>query len=318
MDRTMEQNAIEENNVLGQLLMQSGLIVPYSEDYILLLDKGCRTFIDEKLDLDIFADLALNYTKNSCPNQLKSHIQGLIDEYEEVPPCVWNTLVFYIMYVAINDGEDEKEKAIYSCMLQNILVLCKGHWEKLKFPSYLIKLYDFVDVYLQDNEVASGNFPKDLLKIMFNDINSLKTTLNTEEVQNKLKVIGKYAWKNRLEELIKNGDFQDQNPYVKTMKFLHYLFKNRPDAFIHDGVFELIRESKFLKSKKKETLGRILETIKDAEISNEKPEWSQSSVILRLLSGEHVTEDIFLQEKFSPREFFVCVYYELLLESILN
>lgn len=38
MDRTMEQNAIEENNVLDQLLMQSGLIVPYSEDYILLLD----------------------------------------------------------------------------------------------------------------------------------------------------------------------------------------------------------------------------------------------------------------------------------------
>lgn len=318
MDRAMEQNAIVENNVLGQLLMQSGLIVPYSEDYILLLDIGCRNFIDEKLDFDIFAKLAFNYTKNSCPNLLKKHIQGLIDGNEEVPPCVWNTLVFYIMYVAINDGEDEKEKAIYSCMLQNILVLCKGHWEELKFPSYLIKLYDFVDVYLQDNEVGSGNFPKDFLEIMFGDINSLKTTLNTEEGQKKLKVIGKYAWKNRLEEFIKNGEIQDQNPYLKTMKFLQFLFKNRPDAFIHDGVFELIRESKFLKSKKKETLGRILETIKDAEISSEKTEWSQSSVILRLLYGEHVTEDIFLQEKFSPKEFFVCVYYELLLESILN
>lgn len=31
----MEQNAIEENNVLDQLLMQGGLIVPYSKNYIL-------------------------------------------------------------------------------------------------------------------------------------------------------------------------------------------------------------------------------------------------------------------------------------------
>lgn len=72
MDRAMEQNAIEENNVLDQLLMQGGLIVPYSKNYILLLDKVCRTFIDEKLNFDVFADLALSYTKNGCPDVLKN------------------------------------------------------------------------------------------------------------------------------------------------------------------------------------------------------------------------------------------------------
>ena len=90
-------------------------------------------------------------------------------------------------------------------------------------------------------------------------------------------------------------------------------------------VGDILRSHSF-REFRREQLGKLLQSlchlvigsIKDAEISNEKPEWSQSSVILRLLSGEHVTEDIFLQEKFSPREFFVCVYYELLLESILN
>lgn len=314
----MEQNAIEENYILDQLLMQSGLIVPYSNDYILLLEEGCRNFIDEKLDFDVFADLAMSYTKNSCPDLLKSHIRELVDENEELPPCVWNTLVFYVVYLAIIDNDDEKEKAIYSCMLQNIIIRCKGHWVELRFPSYLIRLYGFMDMYLQDNIVGDGDFPHDFLGRIFSDIASLTTSLNAEEEQRKLKIIGKYAWKHRLEEMIGNGEIQYQDPYLKAIVFLQYLFENRPSVFIHDGVFELIRESKFLKSKKEETLGRIIEIIRDAEIGSEESEWSKSSVMLRLLSGEHVMEDAFLQEKFSPKEFFVCVYYELLLESILN
>ena len=314
----MEQNAIGENSILDQLLMQSGLIVPYSKDYILSLEDGCRNFIDEKLDNGVFTDLALSYTKNSCPDFFKNYIQGLFEEAKELPPCVWNTLVFYVVYLAIIDNDDEKEKAIYSCMLQNILIRCKGHWEELKFPFYLIRLYGFMDMYLQDNQVGDGDFPHDFLGTIFCDIDSLRTSLNAEEEQRKLKIIGKYAWKHRLEEWIKNGEFQHHNPYLKAMEFLQYLFDNRPDIFIHDGVFELNKESKFLQSQKKETLGKILETIRAAEIINAETERSKSSVILRLISEEHITDDTFLQEKFTPKEFFVCVYYELLLESILN
>lgn len=314
----MEQNVIEENDVLDQLLMQSGLIVPYSKKYIILLEEGCKNFIDEKLDFDVFTDLVLSYTKNSSPDLLKNYIQGQFDETKEFPPCVWNTSAFYIIYLAIIDNEDEKEKAIYSCILQNILVQRKGHWEELRFPSYLLKLYGFMDAYLKDNEVGGGDFPNDFLGKMFGDINSLKTTLNTEEEQRKLKIIGKYAWKNRLEEWIRNGEFQHQNPYLKAMEFLQYIFENCPDVFIHNGVFELIRESKFLQNKKGETLCKIIEAIRNADIINEETERPKSSILLRLLSGENVTEDTFLQEKFTPKEFFVCVYYELLLESILN
>ena len=41
----MEQNAIGENYILDQLLMQSGLIVPYSKDYILLLKKDVEILL---------------------------------------------------------------------------------------------------------------------------------------------------------------------------------------------------------------------------------------------------------------------------------
>lgn len=319
MDRAMEQNAIEENNVLDQLLMQGGLIVPYSKNYILLLDKVCRTFIDEKLNFDVFADLALSYTKNDCPDVLKNYIRESIEENEELPTCVWNTLTFYIIYLSIINNDSEKEKAIYSCMLQNILVRCKGHWDELKFSPYLTQLYNFMDKYLKENEVGDGDFPYDLLDAVFSGIDTLRTELNREEEQNKLKVIGKYAWKHHLEEVI-NIKFQYNNPYLKAIAFLQYLFEYRPHVFIHDDVFELIKESKFLMSKKQDTLEKIIETIKNSEIAIEETEWLNSSIILNMLSGEHVavTDETFLQEKFSPKEFFVCMYYEMLLESILK
>ena len=73
----MEQNAIEENNVLDQLLMQGGLIVPYSKNYILLLDKVCRTFIDEKLDFDVFADFSFELYEKWLSRRIEKLYSGV-------------------------------------------------------------------------------------------------------------------------------------------------------------------------------------------------------------------------------------------------
>lgn len=44
----MEQNEINEENVLNELLMQSGLIIPYNKSFTLVMEERCRNFIDEK------------------------------------------------------------------------------------------------------------------------------------------------------------------------------------------------------------------------------------------------------------------------------
>lgn len=44
-----------------------------------------------------------------------------------------------------------------------------------------------MDMYLQGNMVGDGDFPHDLLGTIFSDIDSLRTSLNAEEEQRKLK-----------------------------------------------------------------------------------------------------------------------------------
>ena len=71
-------------------------------------------------------------------------------------------------------------------------------------------------------------------------------------------------------------------------------------------------------TKMQKSLKEIIQIIKDGNFTFGKDIQSESSIILKLIAEEGFSDEDFLNEKFTPQEFFVYLYYELLLESILN
>ena len=310
----MEQIEIDRTKVFNQLLMQSGLIIPYNNDFATIIQGVCDHIASEQINEELFTQLVLQYTEGNHPDVLIDIFSKYdVVEASEIPLCVWNALTFYVIFIAIANNDDDKQKAIYSCTLQNCLIKCKGHWERLKYQNHLIRLYGYMQDYLHENEIGNEDFPLDLLVEIYQNVN---TPIPVNKF-GQLRVIGKYEWKSLIQEYVLT-EHKNETPYLRITNFLNYLHVNRPSVFIEENVFELMQNIGISNTKMQKSLKEIIQIIKDGNFTFGKDIQSESSIILKLIAEEGFSDEDFLNEKFTPQEFFVYLYYELLLESILN
>lgn len=233
------------------------------------------------------------------------------------PNCVWNALTFYVIYISIGNNDDDEQKAILSCSLQNQLLFYKGHWDSLNFQDYLVKLYyDFCD-YLDEYEQGFGDVDMDFVAEIFDE--TITSSDVDDETLTKLKVMGKYTWLYKLEHFWDNKEFSgERNAFLKVLYFLDYCYKEIPSIYICVSLKKMLELSGVLKSVANKSLRGIISDILALEKDFFDVPISKSSIILKMINESYIYEEVFVDEKLSPAEFFVYLYYEVLLELKLK
>ena len=309
-------------NVLSEILNECGLVCPYDAEIVCQLEEICHDFV-ESVDLkeSEFADWVKYYLRGGYSGKVRIYVEKMAHDREfstfDFPDCVWNALTFYVIYISIDNNEDEEQKVILSCSLQNQLLTCIGHWDSLNFQDYLVKLYyDFCD-YLDENELGSGDVDMDFIAEIFDETT---TSLDVDEgTITKLKVMGKYTWLYKLEHFWDNKEFSgERNAFLKVLYFLDYCYKEIPSIYICVSLKKMLELSGVLKSVAKKSLRGIISDILALEKDFFDVPISKSSIILNMINKSYIYEEVFVDEKLSPAEFFVYLYYEVLLELKLK
>lgn len=224
-------------NTLSGILNECGLVCPYDDELVCQLDDVCHKFV-ESVDLteSEFADWVKCYCKGDYSIKIRTFVEKMAHDNEfrtsGFPNCVWNALTFYVIYISIGNNDDDEQKAILSCSLQNQLLFYKGHWDSLNFQDYLVKLYyDFSD-YLDEYEQGYGDVDKDFVAEIFDE--TITSSDVDDETLTKLKVMGKYTWLYKLEHFRDNIEFSgERNAYLKVLYFLNYCYKEIPSIYIY-------------------------------------------------------------------------------------
>lgn len=130
------------NNVLNNILMQCGLIVPLEETETDVLAKACSEYIgNESFTFDDFEELADCYVTNRECKELNDFVTEYISNNDlgnyNFPKRIKCALVFYCIYLAIEESEDDKDAALRSLSLQNVMIQVHGNWEKLNYQDVL-------------------------------------------------------------------------------------------------------------------------------------------------------------------------------------
>lgn len=107
------------NNVLNNILMQCGLIVPLEETETDVLAKACSEYIgNESFTFDDFEELADCYVTNRECKELNDFVTEYISNNDlgnyNFPKRIKCALVFYCIYLAIEESEDDKDAALRS------------------------------------------------------------------------------------------------------------------------------------------------------------------------------------------------------------
>lgn len=216
------------NNVLNNILMQCGLIVPLEETETDVLAKACSEYIgNESFTFDDFEELADCYVTNRECKELNDFVTEYISNNDlgnyNFPKRIKCALVFYCIYLAIEESEDDKDAALRSLSLQNVMIQVHGNWEKLNYQDVLYKLYFKYNQYAEGEVIGEKKYPRDFVQSMFIDSFRQGETIS-EDMTDKIQSLALMAWDAEMSQFIKG--LKETNDFLKIQLILEHYFIN--------------------------------------------------------------------------------------------
>lgn len=310
------------NKILNNILLQSGLIIPLDTDEIELLARACSNFVkSESFSLSTFESLLIYYIKGKEWPKLNNFIENYISENSErkstYPTRVNHALGFFCIYLAIAECQNRKEQAIRSLALQNMMLAVHGKWKTLRYSEILCTLYFKSKVYLGALSIGEKEYPCEFARSMFKDDYRVNEDID-DEMSESIQSLVLMAFDAEMEQFVSTLDEKD--PFIRVVTILEHYFLNMPQLpTLND--FKRLMDITFVdKEGKGQKMSNILGKIADSGIVLSEEVNSKSSLILtevnRLMNGENT--DNFNKIRLKPKEFFVYLYHELLLEKLLK
>lgn len=312
------------NDILNNILMQSGLIIPLEEENVEMLSKACSNFVNEEsFSFSVFEDLVYCYLNKQDCKKLNASIENFMLMNEGIqktyPLCVSHALVFYCIYISIEECGSQKTQAIRSLSLQNAMLQIHGKWETLKFTDLLCSLYFKSTEYLGNLCIGEKVYPRDFARSMFKDGCRVNEDID-DEMAGYIQSLVLLSWDAEMLQFTEK--LEEKNAFMRVVYVLEHYFLNKPQLPNKDDFRRLLSIMFIGKDGKRQKIGTILSTIADSEVVLVNDIKSSSSLILietdRIASNDDGPKMLQHDFKLSPKEFFVYLYHELLLEDLLK
>lgn len=310
------------NKILNNILLQSGLIIPLDTDEMEQLARACSNFVkSESFSFSTFESLLIYYIKGKEWPELNNFIENYISENSErkatYPTRVNHALGFFCIYLAIAECQGRKEQAIRSLALQNMMLAVHGKWNSLRYSEILCTLYFKSTVYLSNLSIGEKEYPCEFARSMFKDHYRVNEDID-DKVSEGIQSLVLMAFDAEMEQFISTLDEKD--PFMRVVSILEHYFLNMPQLPTLSDFKRLVAITFVDKEGKGQKMSNVLWKIADSGVVLSEEVISETSLILmgvnRLMNGENT--DFLNTIRLKPKEFFVYLYHELLLEHLLK
>lgn len=311
------------DNILNYILMQSGLIVPLEEEKVDMLTLACSEYINnESFSFEEFEELADCYVTNRECNELNAFIAEYIANNDlgkyNFPKRIKCALVFYCIYLSIEECDDDKEIALRSLSLQNVMLQVHGNWKKLNYQPMLYRLFFKYDQYAKDEVVGERIYPRDFAQSMFVE-NFRQDETISEEMSENIQSLALMAWDAEMSQFIKETN--GAKDFVDIQLILEHYFSNKPQILLKEDFQKLMcRIFPRGGNGKKLKIEKILKSLAETDVCLVHNIKSGSSLLLHEIENARDNKygDYLKGFELSTKEFFVYLYHELLLEDLLK
>jgi len=304
-------------------MLKGTLIVPYADSVIEELVEICSSYVmEDDFSIEDFENLVqallINKQTGSLCKTLEINYYNKTGNKIKLPKCTWIPLTAFILFISIKDSElDNELKAIYSAILMNYMILQKGKFSNVPFKKYIIQLYGHFDRYMEEKNEIQESDDDDLLNKILADVDFVD---NEGITNDDLQYIANDAAKYRMTQLMKSDELANvDNLFNRTYKGLMIFFEKLPWLYLDFKIQDIIQVLLPQKSNSTKKLKNILDDIRNMDNFTAPQYASNSSILLRLLGNDSKLEGTsVIEQKFTPKELCVYLYYELMLEKELK
>lgn len=314
--------------------LEGSVVIPYSEELLGLIDEACHSFIPEG-ENEKYETIELMAECFFWGKEADDFQRALNDSVSTgsgtnlLPKVVVQRLAAYECYIMIMEDEDDRISAVMATIFMNYILSVKRSIKSVVCGDMLLEIYDkHISKYIKKNDCVSDMGDMDLIKGIAEAADSVKyiTEVALPEndempVKDSLKGLAKAATYYVYDRLLSDSSVREiQDPFVKVflatssmMQKMTYCYYDYP---FYTKIMNLLDNEE---SKQRKSISKIIESLrlsKDIRIYNPL---SGSSLILRLLYGDKIpSKDMLYATQINVKEFCVYLYYELLIENILN
>lgn len=334
-----------ENYSLKNLL-DSVLITPVANELIVHLDAVCSKYVlnisDKEIDecVKSFVNQTINtsleklcesYSGNEediTTEEDQDEVNSETEEQDEFALANLPQIVNIVMsgYCCQKLCKDKQSVKAVICSL-SLMNSVKQHWfnsSRLLFPEMICSLYYRYDSYQEMMlERINKSTKTDLIvPLIFEEDIELEDIKDTDKFNKDLESLAYYASRYQIEESVNNNIVKSdsQQPYSDVYKSICNIIDATSWIYlINDPKSIVDKITSTTEDTHKKAVKDILIEFNDKSTIEHSQPVSQSSILLNLIyKKEFAGCEAFLKQKISVQQFAIALYYELLLETILN
>lgn len=307
------------NKKLLSKMLRGDVAIPYSESMVDAIDQACRSY--ENGDIYVLMDEMLEcFLIGKVSQSFKTHMEKIL-EMDSIPTNVVQRIAQYRCYTMVMEEEDELKKSILATIFMNYILAVRGCFDKLPHAEIMIQLYDYhISNYIEKNDKIETDGEISIIEMIASADSVVEILTDEENVDKQLKSIAKQASLYRYKRIIEETEIKSiGDPFLRVYKGLSDLIDKMDYLFYNVDVIDVINSLLTAEEQsKRKKLDSIISKISE-NVNEELESYTSSSIMIRLIDGEKsLSMNGLRNQSFSIKEFAIYLYFELLLERIIQ
>lgn len=314
--------------------LEGAAVIPYNDELLSLIDEACHSYIseEEEIKYEDIEKMAECFLWGIGVEEFQSILNDSINNENTIktlPKVVIQRLAAYECYIMIMEEEDERISSIMATIFMNYILSVKTRLKSIPCGDLIHEIYNkHISKYIRKNDRVCDIEDFDLIKGIAEAEDTVKYITETAEektnemqVNDLLKELAKSAAYYKYDRALRDSFSEEiQDPFVKVFFAVCNLMKHTEYCYYSYLFFpKIMGLLDKTEQNKRKTISKIMESLRPNADRFVNKSLSGSSLILRLLHGDKIpSRDVLNATQISVKEFCVYLYYELLIENILN
>lgn len=310
---------------LLQELLNEVVVTPYDKDITNRLAAVCdslaedvtvkgidpyiASFVFNKPDWDFKKEVEKKY-KEMFPDQ----------EHLNLPPLFAIVLSQYITIQVIVGKFKGRDQATASLILMNYMLYRKGSLSRLILPDHIGEMFYKHDDYIAEKDVINTEEELKHIGDILSSPNYIVDHYSEDDVKKEIRVMAKMAALYQQQFIIdKYKRTLETNPFIKVYCYLVDITNNAKWLFMKNDIKQLLMKvTREDEQKKQVSIEGIISELVKADVIVPYESLEESSLLLNYISMKESIPEEIRSRRLTVMEFGVYVYYELLLEHIID
>ena len=300
-------------------MSQDVLVIPFSDELAESLDNFCSQQAED-ITIERFGELTISFLNRENDEELEEAFEtfckeeGVDDNLSKT--AIMPVLAEHIVLKSVEGAESSEERALYSLMLKNALILAVKGNGFVAYPEAVSETfstyYDFiVDERTFGKEDENNAVTRSLLD---SEVETLTEKINEADGE-VLKAIAYDAASYRYQQMVDGIKIDSENLVQSIYEMVEKLVTEAPWKYIDRDPAETIKK---ILGEAVDTELKLDEVIDSLCEEKEEDDLLTTSILMRLIGGDDSDIELSRDVRFGAAELAEYMYYEMLTEAIVK